>query len=238
MIYVTGDVHGGINMSKLTRFWKENEITENDYIILLGDFGFPFLESDRFLEKMGERQEEYWFWLNTMKSKPCTFLWIDGNHENHYFWNKIKTTQMFGGKVQVHPDANNIIHLMRGEYYTIEGKTFWTMGGATSIDKETRIKDVTWWEAELPTTAEYNHGLETLEKHNNEVDYILTHAMPKIIENEFGFLDVNDSLGKYFNNIMNDIKYKYWLCGHYHIDRKVKDINLIIYYDIVEKLPE
>lgn len=92
---------------------------------------------------------------------------------------------MFGGNVQIHPDANNIIHLMRGEYYTIEGKTFWTMGGATSIDKESRIKDVTWWEAELPTTAEYNHGLEALEKHNNEVDYILTHVSFKKEEINF-----------------------------------------------------
>lgn len=73
MIYVTGDVHGGINMSKLTRFWKEKEITENDYIIILGDFGFPFLESDRFPEKMGERQKEYWFWLNVLKKNLVLF---------------------------------------------------------------------------------------------------------------------------------------------------------------------
>ena len=46
--------------------------------------------------------------------------------------------------------------LKRGECYTIEGKTFFTFGGAYSIDRLLRKEGVSWWWQELPSPEEFN----------------------------------------------------------------------------------
>ena len=67
---------------------------------------------------------------------------------------------------------------MRGEIYTIEGKTFFTFGGGYSIDQPLRKENVSWRPQEMPSKQEYENGLTHLEKVNNQVDYILTHTAP------------------------------------------------------------
>ena len=44
MIYITGDIHGSIDIAKiLPENWNESEkLTRSDYLIICGDFGFPF----------------------------------------------------------------------------------------------------------------------------------------------------------------------------------------------------
>jgi hypothetical protein len=41
MIFVTGDVHGEIDLKKIKRFWDIflNDLTLDDYLIICGDFG-------------------------------------------------------------------------------------------------------------------------------------------------------------------------------------------------------
>ena len=41
-VYVTGDIHGGVDMQKL-RDWEFGDgLTSDDYLIIAGDFGFPW----------------------------------------------------------------------------------------------------------------------------------------------------------------------------------------------------
>ena len=42
MIFITGDTHGEIDIAKLNskNFPQGNDLTKNDYVIILGDFGF------------------------------------------------------------------------------------------------------------------------------------------------------------------------------------------------------
>ena len=45
MIYLTGDTHGGLDGGKLISFAKTEKgrnLTKNDYVIILGDFGYIF----------------------------------------------------------------------------------------------------------------------------------------------------------------------------------------------------
>ena len=65
---------------------------------------------------------------------------------------------------------------MRGQVFTINSKKFFTFGGASSIDIARRTENIDWWRDELPNYREMNEGLENLEKHNFEIDYILTHT--------------------------------------------------------------
>ena len=49
MIYITGDTHGGVDMRKLSRKELKRshiELTENDHLVITGDFGFPFTPDD------------------------------------------------------------------------------------------------------------------------------------------------------------------------------------------------
>lgn len=104
------------------------------------------------------------------------------NHENHdaldaypvEFWN--------GGKV--HKISDSIIHLMRGQVFTIEGKKFFTMGGAESHDKIYRKEGISWWPREMPSNDEYEEGLANLDKVNNQVDYILSHCAPDQLQSQ------------------------------------------------------
>lgn len=47
-VYIFGDTHAVIDTAKLSarQFPESKRLTENDYVIICGDFGFPFLPSD------------------------------------------------------------------------------------------------------------------------------------------------------------------------------------------------
>ena len=71
MIFITGDIHGSIDIHKLNAgsFTVQNTLSRSDYLIICGDFGLVWDNS---------KEEKYWRkWLD---DKPWTTLWIDGNH--------------------------------------------------------------------------------------------------------------------------------------------------------------
>ena len=41
-VYVTGDIHGGVDMQKLRDWDLGDGLTSDDYLIIAGDFGFPW----------------------------------------------------------------------------------------------------------------------------------------------------------------------------------------------------
>ena len=107
-------------------------------------------------------------------------LFLDGNHENFDLLNQYPVVDYLGGKA--HKISENIYHLMRGEIFTIDGNKYFCMGGAESTDKEGRQEHISWWKEEIPSYAEMKHGMDNLEKHNWEVDYILTHCYTNYFE--------------------------------------------------------
>lgn len=226
-IYVTGDTHLPIDIKKLTSAVFESKgLTKNDYVIVCGDFGLIWNH------KGMDNEERYWLkWLN---EKPWTTLFVDGNHENHVrLANDYKVEEWHGGKV--HKLSDSVIHLMRGQVFDIDGYKFFTMGGASSHDKEHRKVNETWWEEELPSDDEYNEALKNLDANNWEVDFVITHCLPDNIQHRIAFWYGHDKLTNFLFIIDKDLKYKHWYCGHYHIDEAVDDKHTILYYSI-EKL--
>ena len=89
---------------------------------------------------------------------------------------------------------------MRGQVFTIEGKTYFTMGGASShdvqggiLDKDSptyhedfkkavrrgepfRILNVSWWKEELLSEEQLQEALINLEKYDFKVDYVISHC--------------------------------------------------------------
>lgn len=228
-IYVTGDIHGNPSRLSTDIFPEQKEMTKKDYVILLGDVGLIW-------NYKGESKNEKW-WLDWLETKPFTTLFIDGNHENFSRLNSYEISEFCGGNARfIRP---SVIHLKRGQVFNLQGKTFFTFGGAKShdirdgilepddprikkwkynYDKLFRINGVSWWKEELPLQKEMDDGFSNLQKVDNKVDYILTHCPPtsvlKQMDNNYG----SDYLTDYLQKIKESVEYKKWLFGHMHIN--------------------
>lgn len=230
MIYVTGDTHGDwITRLKVDSFPEQKEMTKDDYVIVLGDFG------------IWDNSKTENYNLDWLDNKPFTTLFISGNHSNYDILDNLSTKQWHGGNVNfIRP---SVIHLMRGEIFNIEDKKFFTFGGASSHDikdgileigdnrikqwnkdysKMFRVNHLSWWERELPNQEEMDNGIKNLNLNDNKVDYILTHcpytSLLKQMDGGSG-LYKNDILTNYLQEIKQNVDYKQWLFGHMHINQ-------------------
>ncbi|OAA84701.1 metallophosphoesterase family protein [Clostridium ljungdahlii] len=227
MIYVTGDTHIPHDIHKLdiNNFPQQKAMNKDDYVIICGDFGGIWNES-----------KEELYWRKWLKSRNFTTLFVDGNHENFDLLNSFPVEKWNGGKI--HKINASIYHLMRGQVYTINGLKLFTIGGASSVDKENRIRSISWWEEELPDYAQCEEGLNNLEKNNWQVDYIMTHTCPTTILNKiteiFGFQPKpEDAVNKYLEVIEEKCKYNHWYFGHFHEDIEVDDKHTLVYEKII-----
>lgn len=224
MIYVTGDTHGLQDYYKLHIFAGEHpELTKDDYVIIAGDFGAVWDSKTLAAD------------LKPYAELPFTVLFVDGNHENFDLLETFPVEEWHGGKVhKIKPD---IIHLMRGQVFEIEGKTIFTFGGATSIDKFMRREGLSWWKQELPTYEELDEGIANLKKHNNKIDYIITHSCseralmyPQIRNSATLKLSCPES--QMLSYIEETAEFKHWYFGHFHIDAELSDKYTVLYHDI------
>lgn len=254
-VYVSGDIHGDPIRFSTDSFYEQKEFSGNkdeNIMIILGDFGLVW-------DRNKEGDNEKW-WLDWLENKAFTTVFLDGNHENHTRLNEYPIKEWNGGKV--HEIRPHVLHLMRGEVFTIEGKKFFSFGGASShdisdgildiededwnqkahaLDKQGkymyRIKGLSWWPEELPSEEELQNGINNLEKHNWKVDYILSHTPPASIIAMLGCgLYEQDRLTKYLEEIRQKTEYKRHFMGHMHIDRQVTDKDILLYEQIIRIL--
>lgn len=130
MIYITGDTHGDFTRFSAKRLRKAGmELTQEDYIIICGDFGLCWAKDKTF---------EYH--CKNFEEKPYTILWVQGNHENYDMIGEYPLEEWHGGKVR-HIIRDKVILLERGQVFEIDGKTFFTFGGASSHDIQGGILD-------------------------------------------------------------------------------------------------
>lgn len=223
---ITGDMHGEFERIRECSLVCDKNLAKNDYLFICGDFGLVWNNS--FMEK---RQRRY------LASKKYTVCFIDGNHENFNMLNDYPVEMWNDGKVHIiERDKDNkpkVIHLMRGQLYTIGGKKIFSFGGAFSIDREKRIKDLSWWEQEIPTEIEMIEGLSNLERHNFQCDYIITHTLPEeIMKNFYKINDEERKFNKFLDIIKKNVNYKHFWCGHLHLDLDLDDHTSIMYKDV------
>ena len=122
MIYITGDTHGDESRLSTRRLKK---LGEGDTLIICGDFGFIWDGSKReqkFLAKLGSRKYNICF--------------IDGAHERFELLNKYPVVQWNKGWAR--QISGNLMYLMRGQIYEIEGKKIFTMGGGETLEFDLR----------------------------------------------------------------------------------------------------
>lgn len=251
MIYLTGDTHGEFLRFNGSSFPEQSQMTKKDVVIICGDFGGIWRAGPN---------EDYWLdWLD--QQKPFQLLWVDGNHENFSRLNsdEFPIVDLYSGKAQqIRP---SIYRLLRGEVYEIQGKRFFTFGGARSHDIDDgilepddyddplefqsvyrrwrmegrmfRVKGVSWWPEELPSETEMEKGRRSLEAVNYEVDYVVTHCLPHDVASVLSHCTFYpDRLTLYLNGILHQLRFYRWYCGHYRTDQTVMGKFQVLYRNI------
>ncbi len=225
MIYLTGDTHGTIEIGKLSRAnlaVERVEPGEGDFVIILGDFGLVFAPD-------GQSAEERW-WLKWLDEKPWTTLFIDGNHENFARLNALPEEEWRGGRV--HRVSESVLHLMRAQIFEIDGRSFFTMGGAASHDRQFRKEGRSWWPEELPSEEELARADAALDGCGRRVDYVLTHCAPTLVQGRINPTFLPDRLTEYLQHVRDTTAFGRWYFGHYHVDREYDD-GFCALYDCV-----
>ena len=244
MIYITGDTHSDFSRFTEENFPIQSEMTEDDYIIICGDFGGVWT-----FEEESRREKEALDWLN---NKNFTTLFVDGNHENYTRLYNYPIEEWKGGKV--HKIRDSVLHLMRGEIFDVDNKKIFAFGGARShdiqdgilnLDEEEkiyeyrkrgayfRIRDFSWWDLELPTSEEMTNGIKKLEQVNYKVDYIISHCCPTSIQALINPTYKRDVLTDYLQQILEKCTFKRWYFGHYHDYKQINSQFTLLYEDIV-----
>ena len=222
MVYVTGDVHGDLD-----RFnsGAARKLGQGDTLIVCGDFGFIWnggKDEAKILKKLSE--------------KKYNICFIDGTHENFKLLDACEISEWNGGKV--HYLGGNLYHLMRGQVFTIEGKTFFTMGGGESPDIDLRIANNTWFKEESPSQQELLEGADNIEKHGNKVDFIITHEPSARVKDFLQLKTINKNrlslLNTYLEELGNSCEYKRWYFGSMHLDKNISSSQVAVFNKILE----
>lgn len=249
MIYITGDTH--TDFSRFSKRRMRYALTADDYLIVCGDFGLLWAE-DNTLN----------YHLKLFASRPYTILWVSGNHENYDLIARYPKEYWHGGIVR-HIVRDKVILLERGQLFELEGKRFFTFGGASSHDmpggildledpdfskKRSRAKrrglmyrvnHISWWKEELPNEEELAEGRKNLETVHYQVDYVITHCAPTRIQKkiEAAFYKEgeyhSDLLTDYFQELESRLQYKQWIFGHYHVNAILDSRHTVLYEEII-----
>ena len=210
MVYITGDTHGDISWFKNPKLKK---LGEKDILIICGDFGFLWNPKSEAEKKN----------LEILKSKKYTICFLDGAHENFDMLDAYTPYRWKGGNA--HKIANNIFHLMRGEIFTLDNKTFFVMGGGESDDRDMREPGVSWWEEEMPNAEEIKNAEDNLKDANYNVNYILSYEAPAVAK-DFLKLHLKEAakispLNTYLQELTKNVDYYHWYFGSLHTDLQI-----------------
>ena len=222
MIYITGDTHGDIERFE-SKFCKK--LTAQDLIIVCGDFGF--------LWKGGDKERKM---LKALAKKKFRIAFIDGAHENFAKLRTFPEEQWNGGLV--HRIAPNVFHLMRGQYYTIDGITFFTMGGGEAEQADSDGEDA-WTGGSVPERGELVLGAANMDMHGGKVDVILSHEPSSKIksilsdQDYLGTMSRINALNAFLEKLTLNTEYKKWFFGSFHIDKRITAKITAVYTQII-----
>ena len=220
-VYITGDMHGDIERLYDKQFRK---LKKNDVLIVCGDFGYIF--------DGGKLENETKKFFATRKFVTA---FVEGTHDNLDKINSSRVTVWKGGKV--HRIEGNLLHLMRGQIFKIDGNTFFTFGGGESIDKDIRIEKKLWWREEEPTPAEMAEGAKALDEVGCKVDYIITHEPPSLVKSAMllrsGNADRVNKINGYFEELDRSLTFKNWFFGSLHEDKRITEHHTCVFQKLI-----
>ena len=106
-----------------------------------------------------------------------------------------------------------------------EYRKWWKRG------KSFRVKNVSWWEQEVPDEMTMEMGLCNLEDEGNKVDFVFSHTPPASDCIMLGYKP--DKVSKYLEKVKQKIDYKKWFSGHLHDNRSFNSKDLLVYEQVI-----
>lgn len=232
LIY-TGDVHGGFaaitRISNIQRNIPDYK-PEETMIVILGDSGLNFW--------LNNTDKKYKKLINSMNYH---IYCVRGNHEQRPELIKsmvLVNDENVNNVVYMEEAFPNIRYFVDGKIYNLLGYKCLVVGGAYSVDKWYRLaragytrdeaetadpKKCGWFKDECLTAAEMATIMEEIK--GESVDFILSHTCPLSWEPTDLFLNgidqstVDKSMEVWLDELKDNVKWKYYLFGHYHADR-------------------
>jgi hypothetical protein len=221
-LFVTGDTHGGLDMSKLsTRKFNCAGLTKDDILVIMGDVGLVWADSatERFWQK----------WLN---DKPWTTFCVLGNHENYDRIEELPTA-VFGGQ-ECWKVNDSVYYAKTGLIYELCGKKCLVVNGADSTDvfingKRQRSPHISWWEQERITPEQAQFAIDNVKEAGGTVDFVFSHTGGIEVCNFLGYKPWPSDIE--LQKVLDSTIYQAHYCGHYHTD-KITPTCRILYQDI------
>ena len=218
LVYITGDMHGDEARFSAPELRK---LKKGDTLLVCGDFGFLWegtKAEKKTLDKLGKLKYSVGF--------------IDGVHENFELLEQYPVVDWNGGRAR--QISGRLYHLLRGEIYTIEGKTFFAMGGGVSPDDDFRSLDDNRMRREIPSREELDRAAANIAAAGGTVDYIVTHEPPMRIKS---FLLLKDQarspeitgLNTFFDEVGKACTFKRWFFGSMHADKYIATTHVAVF---------
>lgn len=214
---ITGDTHQ--NFTRFKNYSKEIQQDEHTAVIILGDAGLNYFldERDDFVKDY--LVNHYYFHIYCVR----------GNHEARpqdvRDMNLVYDPNV-SGYVYQQTRWPQIKYFRDWGIYHINGLRTAVIGGAYSVDKYYRLaKGAKWFENEQLNENERRACCAELTSSPGTYDLVLAHTCPYSWRPTDLFLPsvdqtkVDNTMEYFLDDLMYKIKYKVFLCGHYHDDR-------------------
>ena len=206
-IMVVGDVHG--NWGELNTLINRRK---PKMILQCGDMGiFPHYHGSKNFDGTGKP----WNYYN-IKNPNTDIYFADGNHENFDYLDELIDTNGRKNPIEL-PGFKNVFYMPRASVFKLpDGRNVMFMGGALSIDKDSRIIGNTWWHQE----EIQRRDMEDLP--DIKIDIMITHTLPSqcytYIKGQIKSV-YNDNSCRWLDIIFDEYRPKKWYFGHMHLSK-------------------
>ncbi len=218
MVYITGDMHGDMERFRAKELKK---LKKDDYLIVLGDFGFVW-DGSKAEQKM----------LKWIGKRKYTVLFLDGTHDNQELLQNFPQEEWMGGQTRV--VSGKLRYLCRGSIFCINSDYIFVCGGGESQDMDERISSGYWWPQEMPSEEQLQAAMKNLEERGFVVDYVLTHECCNEVKD---FIDLESNrinhLNSFFSQVSKQCRFKRWFFGSYHMDKIITPTFTGVYKNIL-----
>ena len=209
---IVGDFHGSAKSISSKNFPEGKDLTKDDVLIQMGDFGMYFYN---------EQDDSDIYWLDWLSEKPFTFVFFRGNHDNKKLIERnVKWITKWGNTVGEIQRKHGKIYYLPGGVYIINKKRILVIPGATSHDKHLRKSEIDWWEDETLHRTETEKILNDLDRINWKVDLMLSHTPGSGVQHYFfeGYPN-HCSVAQFIDFVQERLEFKYSFFGHMHNER-------------------
>lgn len=191
MIYLIGNINKS-SFKKLTESIRGNDAAKAGFLIVF-DCDISIVQNQQV--------------LNILSDLGLKMLLVDGGQFSSAEYPEI---EKFAGHVQ--QINNNCFLLNRGQVYVIDNHKIlvWGSQKSTKVASDTILP---------PSITDMDAVLDTLEWHNNEMDYIIAHEAPasliQAILKSSKTAQHKTALSSFFDILYETVEFKKWYCSAY-----------------------